>query len=302
MLTGNTLRLIPTTRIYVDQFIIKKWVKDSSRHLNLVRCGSYCREVETKKVRCAVFAESPQLKLWAVTRFSEISHVALLMEHTRGKINVEQYVRMAFPDLQVLGCRIFELNLNRGWKVNFVSRMLGAEKLSCHPASIISFAESFMTLNWKQENSPSQNTNARATKWDWCSVRVNKIQSIIICFRLIFDWITSHKPPSPPIFHSLSDRARRKPTKTKNSRVLHVYVCLKGTSRGYRWHTYRHRHEKIWGLLWPPVQIHSQRVAIVTAVGLCDQIEIDEMLHEQGHRGIYGAGTHTDTCANFTDT
>lgn len=30
MLTGNTLRLIPTTRIYVDQFIIRKWVKDST--------------------------------------------------------------------------------------------------------------------------------------------------------------------------------------------------------------------------------------------------------------------------------
>lgn len=156
MLTGNTLRLIPTTRIYVDQFIIRKWVRTlplSRWNLNLVGSGSCYREDEAKKVCCAVFAESPRLKLWAVTRFSEISHVALLVEHTRGKINVEQYVRMAFPDLQVLGSRIFELNLNRGWRVNSVSRMLGVQKLSCHPASITSFAESLMTLNWKQKNS-----------------------------------------------------------------------------------------------------------------------------------------------------
>lgn len=143
---------------------------------------------------------------------------------------------------------------------------------------------------------PPQNTNARATKWDWCSVRVNKIQSIIICFRLIFDWITSHKSPSPPIFHSLYLSLIAREGSRQKQRTVVCYTCMCASrARVQTRDTHTGTDTRKWGLLWPPVQIHSQRVAIVTAVGLCDQIEIDEMLHEQGHRGIYAARVHTHT-------
>lgn len=212
---------------------------------------------------------------------------------------------MAFPSPRYWEAG-FRAEFEPWMKSQFSQSKVGVQKLSCHPASITSFAESFMTLNWKQEHTLGGKKNfiERETKWDWCSVRVNKIQSIIICFRLIFDWITSHKSAFPPISHS--DRGKEADKNKEQSRLHYVFVSV---PQGHNvWthtrdtHTSSKRENEVCFDRQHKYTLNEWQYCSSNCVRLCEQIEIDEMLHEQGHGGIYGVRTHTHTWANFTDT